>query len=336
MDTIKEDTNLLSNWIFGYQISQAIFVAAKLNLADLLETKPLSYEVLSKAANCHPDALYRLLRALASVGIFKEVDQGVFDHTNLSRLLMTHHQNSIHTVAMMYGNEQYRAWADLLSSIKTGRDAFSQVYEEKFFSYLELHPESFKIFNQYINKHAAKRIEAILASYDFSNPTNVIDLGGGDGQLLIKLLYKYSHLHGIVFDTEEVINTSSKKNDITGLHNRIKFIAGNFFQNVPPSGDIYLLSHIIHNWDDEHATLILKNCRQQINKSGKLLLIEHIIKMGNESDYGKWMDLHMLVILNGRERTQEEYAKLLGAAKFKLNNIIPTSANVSIIEAVPI
>lgn len=329
------DEILLNKWIFGYQISQAISVAAKLEIADFLEMKPQHYEQLSVIAKCHPEALRRLLKALATIGIFKETDTGIFSQTTLSRLLVKHHEKTLYTAALMYGDEQYRAWGELLSCIKTGEESFSSLYQEKFFPYLETHPESLKVFNQYMNQHAPARIEAILNAYDFSKVKKIVDIGGGHGYLLINLLRRHPTIRGVVFDTEKVIRILPDNPDIQKLNGRVEFTTGDFFESVPIGADTYFLSQIIHGWDDQHANKILKNCYHSMNKDGRLLLVERIITAGNEPDYGKWMDLTMLVMLNGKERTQEEYRELLRNANFDMVNVISTHAGLSIIEAVP-
>jgi len=346
MSVNEADIQTMRGWIFGYQISKAIFAATKLGIADILESEPHSVDKLSKKLNCHSKSLYRLLRALTSIGIFQETEAGVFAQNDLSSLLTINNANSLNAATLFYCGKQYQAWGDLTYSIQTGKDSFSRLHQKDFFSYMHDDPSYLNLFNQHLNNNSVQKIEAVLSSYDFSQAKKIIDLGGGNGHWLIYLLEKYAHIHGVVFDTVaqsaafgtgETTNEQNKNAKLKKLGDRICFITGNFLESVPTGGDLYFLSNIIHQWNDENAMAILKNCRKAIDKNGKLLLVEHILPgTENKPDYGKWMDISMLVMLNGREREKTEYESLLQSAKFKLTNVIPTLVGLDIIEAIPI
>jgi len=335
MKSATNDTQTLLHGIFGFQISQAIFVASKLNIAEQLATGPMSCQELADMVEVRSDALYRLLRALASMGIFEETESGFFSNTRRSELLMADHEQSMKITSLMYGEEQYRAWGDLSFSVKTGENAFSHIYKEEFFPYLQQHANALDIFNQYLDKNAVARVMAVLNAYDFSTTHRILDVGGGHGHLLIELLRQYSHIEGMVFDTKEVIESALKSHDCTSSQSLVTYQAGDFFAGIPLGFDVHFLSYIIHDWDDASAIRLLKNCRQSLADSGTLILVESIIKPGNTFDSNKWMDLHMLVTTNGKERTEAEYKSLLHHAGFELTRCIVTAIGSYIIEATP-
>lgn len=323
-------------WIFGFQISQAIYVAAELGIADLLEQGPLHYGELSGRVDCHPDSLYRLLKALASIGIFSEGEAGVYENSELSGLLISGREHSLHSTATMYGDEHYRVWADLLSSVKTGDSCFSRIYGTDYFSYLERQSSSLKKFSQYMNKDVDERIDAILAAYDFSGTRHLVDVGGGYGLVVMALLKKYDGMRGTVFDIEKVILQAQDRSETSEYRDRITFAAGSFIDTVPGNADTYLLSQILHGLNDSQAAAVLRHCRRGISADGRLLIVERLLLPGNAMDYGKWMDLNMLLMLEGKERTQDGYARLLEAQGFELVRVRPTTGGLSMLECRPV
>lgn len=320
--------------ITGYWISKSIYAAAKLGIADLLKEGSQSCEQLAQTTGANARSLYRLLRSLASVGIFAEETPGYFALTPLGACLQTDFPGSMRSVAIALVEEQFQAWGDFLYSIETGKTAFDHVYGMPIFQYYMEHPEQFKIFDAAMSETHGIKDRAVLASYNFSGIETLVDVGGGKGGLIATILKAHPHLKGILFDLPRVI---AEVQPFAGeLDDRLQRISGDFFASVPAGADAYILKRILHDWDDEQALIILKNCRKAIAQNGKLLLVESVIPAGNEPCPAKFLDLHMLAITGGMERTEAEYRHLLAATGFKLTQIIPTSADVDVIEAIPV
>ncbi len=318
----------------GYWISQSIYVAAKLGIADHLMDGPRTSEELAAACQAHAPSLYRLLRGLASVGVFTEVDAGRFALTPTAEWLRTDHPDSMRALAIMYGEEQYQAWGGLLASIQTGAPAFDRRFGASYFHYLAEHPEPAATFNAAMTGWSAQVARAVVEAYDFSACATVVDVGGGHGTLLAAILTANPHLRGILVDLPHVAASATAFLGAAGVADRCQIIAGDFFEALPSGGDAYILAQILHDWDDERSFTILQNCRSAMAPAGRILIVELVIPPGNEPSLGKLLDLHMLVLLTGRERTEVEYRDLLAAAGFRLTRIIPTSSGASIVEAV--
>jgi hypothetical protein len=322
--------------INGYWVSQAIYVAAKLGIADQLKDGPKHCEALAARTGAHTRSLYRLLRGLASLGIFTETEPNCFALTPSAQFLRSDTPESLQAVALMSGEEHYRAWGDLLHSVKTGENAFEQVYGMPIFPYYAQHPESAQIFDRAMTGYSSTETEAVVASYDFSAIRTLVDVAGGHGSLLISILQANPHLQGILFDQAMVIEGAPPLIQAGGVADRCDVAAGDFFESVPKGGDAYILKHIVHDWGDEQAIAILKCCREVIPNTGKLLIVEQVIPPGNEPFMGKFLDLNMLVMCpGGCERTEAEYRTLLAQAGFQLTQIIPTQTFASVIEGRP-
>jgi hypothetical protein len=319
----------------GYWISQALYVAAKLKLADLLKDGPRSSVDLSKATKTHPQALYRLLRALASIDVFAE-ENGKFKLTPLAQGLRSDVLGSHWAVAVMTGDEHYRAWGDLLYSIETGKPAFDRIYGKPPFDYLAEHPENAKIFDAAMTGIHGNETRAMLDAYSFAGYGTLVDVGGGNGSLLMAILRHTPSLKGILYDLPHVVERAAAAIQREGMANRCTPVAGSFFESVPSGHDAYLMRHIIHDWDDEKALTILRNCRKAIKPTGKLLLVEAVIPPGNDPSWSKFLDLNMLLIPGGQERTETEYRQLFKAADFLLTRIVPTTTEISVIEGEPL
>jgi hypothetical protein len=325
----------LNQLICGYWNSQCIYVAAKLGLADLLKNGPLSIEDLSKQCGTHPPSLHRLLRALASIGVFAEQTHQRFTLTPAAALLQSDVPGSQRAMAIMMGEEHFQAWGNLMYSVQTGKPAFEKLFGEPVFEYLSQNPEQAAIFDKAMVGVHGRETAAIVDAYDFSAFKSVADIGGGNGSTLCGILGRHATLHGTLFDLPGVIERASQTVDRAGLSGRIHLVAGDFFQSAPQGADTYFLRHIIHDWDDDKAARILQNVHQAIDRQGRLLVVESVIPAGNEPFFGKLLDLTMLVIPGGRERTEDEYRTLFGQAGFRLARIIPTNAEVSVIEGIP-
>jgi ubiquinone/menaquinone biosynthesis C-methylase UbiE len=316
----------------GYWISQALYVAAKLGIADQLTKGSRSADDLAQATKTHALSLYRLLRALASVGVFADDGRGRFSLTPLAECLRSDVPGSQRALAIMTGEEHYRAWGELLYSVQTGKTAFDKLYGMPVFDFLSKNPEQAEVFDAAMVGVHGRETAAMTDAYDFSGIAVLADIGGGNGSLLTTVLKKYPAMRGILYDLPGVTERAKANLRATGLADRCTVIGGNFFESVPVGADAYLMRHIIHDWDDEKATKILHNVHRAIGKEGRLLVVEGVIPPGNDPSFGKLLDLTMLVIPGGKERTKEEYRKLYEAGGFHLTRIVPTKAEVSVIE----
>jgi ubiquinone/menaquinone biosynthesis C-methylase UbiE len=325
----------LSQLICGNWSSQCVYVAAKLGIADLLKEGPRNIQDLARETATHVESLYRLLRALASIGLFAEMPGQRFTLTPAADLLRSDVSGSQRNLAILMGEEHYRAWGDLLYSIQTGRPAFERIYGQAIFDLLSHDSDKAAFVEKAMAAVHEWQTAALLDVYDFSGFASVADIGGGNGTTLCQILRRYASLHGALFDLPGVIQRASQVVDRFELSDRIHLIAGDFFQSVPNGADAYLLRHIIHEWDDDKAIRILNNVHRAIDQNGRLLVVESAIPAGNEPFFGKLLDLNMLVIRGSRERTEDEFRHLFGRAGFRLARIVPTGAEVSVLEGIP-
>jgi hypothetical protein len=323
----------------GFWISKAIAVAAELGIADHLEHGPKTCEELAQAVSAHPGALYRLLRGIASVGVFAEEAPGCFTLTPLAALLLTNTPQSWRAAAIMNGEPwAWQPWGDLLYSVKTGRPAFDHLFGMEFDAYLAQHRSAADTFQTFMHVATAEEAMAVAPVYDFSGLTTIVDVGGGRGALLGAILQANPHLRGVLFEAPHVIATASPALEAQGVADRCELVAGDFFETLPAGGDVYILKWILVSWNDEQAITILQNCHRAMQANGKLLVVERIIPTGNEPFYGKLADLNLLVLYSGRHRTEAEYRSLFARAGFMLSRIIPTHSptEFSVIEGIPL
>jgi hypothetical protein len=327
---------VLLQMMTGYWVSQALYVAAKLGIADLLADGPVDCKDMAAATETHAPSLQRVLRALASVGVFTEVSPGSFALTPLAELLRTETPGSMRALAIMYAEEQYRAWGELLHSVRTGEMAFDHQFGMGYFEYLAQRPEADRVFNEAMTGWTHQLVGAVVDTYDFSQFETVVDVGGGYGALLAAILRSNPGTRGVLFDLPHVVSSAEELLVAAGVADRCTFAGGDFFAAVPTGGDAFVLSQILHDWDDEHCVAILGQCRRAMPDHSKLLVVELVLPEGDEPFLGKWLDLHMLVLLGGRERTAAEYDALFRAAEFKLARVVPTPPGPSVVEAVPL
>jgi ubiquinone/menaquinone biosynthesis C-methylase UbiE len=325
----------LLQMITSYWTAQSIHVAAKLKLADHINDGPKTAAELATLTRTQPQALYRLLRALASVEIFFEDDQGRFHITPIAECLIDC-RGSQYAVAMMMGEEHFRSWGELLYSVQTGKPAFDHIFGKGIFPYLSEHPEAAKIFDAAMTGFHGSETQAMIEGYDYTGINTVVDVGGGNGTVLIEVLKKYPAIKGILYDLPGVIERAKKNLADNGVAPRCQTITGSFFESIPPGGDTYQMRHIIHDWTDEQCHTILSHIRKVMPKTGRLLVIEMVIKPRNEPQPAKWLDLNMLVLPGGRERTEGEYAEMYAQAGFRLERVVGTPTEVSIIEGRPV
>lgn len=331
MSSPREELNQM---IAGFWRTQAVYVAVRLGIPDLLAAGPRTADELAAESGSHPRSLFRLLRALASSGVFREDADHRFSLTPLSECLRCDAPNSMAGLAWMRGDWQYRAWGDLLHNVQTGETAFDHVFGEPLFDFLRHTPENAAIFDQGMVGVHSRETEAMLAAFDFSDIEVLADIGGGNGSVLAAVLAKYPPLKAILFDRADVIDRAKANLAQAGVADRVQFIAGDFFQSLPRGADAYFLRHIIHDWNDERSRTILKNCRAAMPTNGRLLLAEFVLPDGPEPFHGKWFDLAMMTVTGGQERTELEYRSLLNDCGFECRRVVPTATELSVIEAV--
>ena len=316
--------------------ARAVYAAAKLCLPDLLADGPRTAADLAQATGMDTAALYRLLRALASRGVFTEVSSQRFALTALGAALKSGAPGGARAAVLtLAGDWQWKAWDNVLFSLRTGKPALGAAFGMPLFDYLTAHPDDGALFNEaMIGMHGAVG-PAIAAACDFSHFRSIIDVGGGTGTLLRTILQENVHLRGTLFDLPETIREAQKSIAASSLSDRCECVAGDFFKDVPEGHDAYVMAHVLHDWTDEQALPILRNCRRAIPDEGRLLIVEAVLPPGDTPHHGKMMDLLMLTVTGGLERTAQQFASLLDSADFKLTRVIPTSTHQSVVEAVP-
>ena len=323
----------MTQMIFGFVNSKAIHVAAKLNIADHIAANgPMSAAELAKLSGAHEESLYRLLRALASNGIFEEKPDGKFALTPLAECLADSSATSVKAMAQATGNIFYKAYEEFNHSVQTGETGFVKAVGMQPFEYLSKNPEEGKIFDRMMTEFHGGETDPMVNNYDFSVFDTVVDVGGGNGAVIAAVLNKNPNVNGILFDLAEVIGRSRENINAWGLSSRCKVEAGSFFDEVP-RGDAYILRHIVHDWSDADAIKILSNCRKALSPGGKILVVEAVIPKGNDPHPYKWLDLTMLLI-GGKERTKEQFENIFSKSGLKLNRIVPATPVVNVVEAV--
>jgi hypothetical protein len=324
----------LTQMIFGFMPAQAIAAAAKLGIADLLEDGPRTADDLAQSTETHGGSLYRLLRALASVGVFAEDPDGKFRLTPMGEFLRSDVPGSLRAFSIYMGADFHlRVWEDLLYSVTHGRPVFNHIHKKGVFEYFEENREHAKIFNDAMTSFSASVSEPIVKAYDFSKIGKICDIGGGHGFLLSAVLEQYPHMNGVLYDAASVVSGAEDLLKAQGVRGRCEMVAGDFFESAPPA-ESYIMKHIIHDWEDEKSIKILRNCRQAMTGDGKVLVVEMVVPEGNTPSPSKFLDLEMLLFLHSHERTAREYGALFEKAGFRLTRVIPTESPYSIVEGV--
>jgi hypothetical protein len=319
--------------IQGFWVSRAIWAVAELGIADLLKNRPMKSEELALAAGTHAPSLYRVLHALASVGVFAEDDAQRFALTPLGQTLRSDVPGSLRLLASeLLGRDHYPAWEQLLYGIETGAIAFDHVFGMSRWQYNVEHPQEAMAFDEAMASFNSIITDAIVTSYDFSSSGTVVDVGGGSGSLLAAILKANPSLRGVLTDLPHVLDGAQRRLTAENVAERCEIVGADFFKSVP-RGDTYLLKWIMHDWDDQSAERILKNCRAAMRPGGRVLLVESIVDPRKGSSLAKFMDLSVLVMTGGRERTEPEYRTLLGRADLKITDVISTGTELSLIEA---
>jgi len=316
------DREKLLTLFSGEWISRALYTTAKLEIADKLDEPRTSLE-LSNLTKCHPESLDRLMTALSNFLVFEKLSDGRYINNHTSLLLKKNHPETLHGLCIFYGEDIHKAFDSFLSSIKIGKPAFELSFGEPIFQYFKNHPERLSLFKQGMKEKSLAVINSILDSYEFGNFTTLCDVGGGEGQFLKGLLKRHPHLKATLFELPEVANQPHDKT--------YQVISGNFFNSIPQGIDAYLLKSVLHDWDDEECKKILDNCFSAMSPNSKLLITEVVID--KEFPYASCMDMLMLTLTGGKERSLDTFKKMLYQSGFIIQNIYPTSTEFTLIEA---
>lgn len=319
----------------GYRYSQATYVMAKLGLADALAAGPATAAELADRIDVNAEALARFLRLAAFCGLVTEVSGDRFELTEVGKLLRVGVDGSMNALAIMLGEEHYAAWGSLLYSVKTGKPAFDHVFGSPLFDYLAKNAEAQATFDAAMSSGVDVYLAAVADAYDFRART-LVDVGGGNGSLSAIILKRHPQVEAVIYDQPQVLEGADRYLTEAGVRERCRLVPGNFFESVPEGGDVYLLSNIVHDWDDERATRILKNCREAMNPSGVVLLLEAVVPEHGTPSQAASHDVNMMVLLTGKERTQKQFESLLAAAGLGLQKVTPASNIESLIEARPL
>lgn len=319
----------------GKWISRSISAAATLGIAEILAAGPKTPAELAADLGAHELSLYRMLRALASVGVFAEDSAGRFSNTPLSTVLCADAPDSIRGMATFMGApESWATWSDMLHTLRTGEAAFEHQLGEHFFSYTAKKPALAASFNEAMIGMSAHDAEAVVEAFDFSSVATLADIGGGHGGTLMSILAKHPGVRGLLFDQPDVVAGARKTFENAGVAERVEIVGGDFFKAVPAGADGYMLKYILHDWSDAQAVQILKNIHRDARPGARLFIVDAVIAAGNAPDLGKVIDLQMLVMFTGgRERTEREFAALLSEAGFSIKRVVPTASHLSVIEA---
>ncbi len=319
----------------GKWISQALAVAADLGIADLLKDGTKTAADIARATSASQDGVYRLLRALASLGLFAESANRKFRLMPLGQLLRTDSTQALGAYARFVAHEStWRPWGELRYSVRTGEPAFDRVFGMPVFEYFAKTPEAAAVFDAAMTSISTMEARAVAAAYDFSRIGTLVDVGGGHGLMLMMLLNAHKQLRGVLFDLPHVTGGALHVADFA---DRCQVVAGDFLVSVPEGGDAYILKHIVHDWDDERAIQILGNCHRAMSSGGRLLLVDPVIPPGNTAHFGKLLDLEMLVLTpRGRERTRAEFQDLLKRSGFRLRRVVATNTHLSVVEGTKI
>jgi len=327
---------LLFQMVIGKWISQALATIVGFGVPDQLSDGARRCSDLARQAGVSEEGLYRLLRALASVGVCAETADRRFKLTPMGRFLRSDHPESLAGIARFIGHDStWRPWGELDYSVRTGMPAFDHVFGTSIFEYFSKNPEAAAVFDRAMTSISMTEARAAAAAYDFKGVETLMDVAGGHGQLLATVLGSHKKMRGVLFELPHVAAGAAATFARAGITARVRIESGDFFRELPSGADTIIMKHIIHDWDDDSAMRILQTCHRALGVRGKMLIVDPVVPPGNTPHYGKLLDLEMLVLTpRGRERTKNEFARLLQRAGFRLSRIIATKSPLSIVEAV--
>src|SRR5579864_1392145 len=317
----------------SYWTSQAIYVVAKLGIADLLKDRPLKCSEIAAIVGADVGSVFRLMRALSSLGIFAQTSDGYFYILPLGENLRADIPGSLKAIIITLGEIHYQACGALLHAVQTGSPAFDQVFGAGLFEYLGRNADAANSFNEGMASLARMLAYGVVLAYDLGRVSCIVDVGGGNGRFLETILEIYPEIQGTVFDSAATIERNRLR--AGSKPRRCSYVAGDFFASVPQGGDLYFLCGVVHDCDDERPVTILRNCRAAVSTTGRLLLLETVVPENDSMHFSKILDLNMLAMSSGRERSQTEFRTLLAAAGFRISKIVATMAPQSLIEAIP-
>jgi C-methyltransferase len=330
---------VLDHMVLNVVVARCLYVVAELRIADSLRDGPRHVDDLARDAGVHPDALYRFMRTLASVGFFCETTDRCFASTRLSECLRADAPGSMLATAQYVGADwMFAGWASVMTTVRNGKTYHENMHDKSFFSWYDSNPECRRIFDDAMASMSTMAIPTITAAYDFSSLETIIDVGGGEGGLLAAILRKTPHLRGTLFDLPHVVARAEQMGLLSEseVAARVTMVGGDFFQRIPEGHDAYVLKWILHDWNDADTLRILENCFRAMQKRGTLLIVEMVLSPGNQHSLAKFSDIGMLALTGGRERTVGEYRELLRKAGFSLRRVLPTASGYSLLEAMPV
>jgi hypothetical protein len=333
--TLPPHAQLIQMFSAGWK-SSLLHAAAEIGLADQLAAGPKTADEVAQSLRLHAPSMHRFMRALASLGILSERDGRRFALTPLGEAMKTGARGSARGTMLAFGGAwMTRAWEEVRYSLATGKTAFEKVHGMPAFDYLAQHPDIASNFSQAMVGFHGAEPPAVAEAYDFSPFATVVDVGGATGHMLATILKHHAAPRGILFDMPHVVRDAPALLESRGVAKRVTIEAGSFFERVPTGGDAYILSHVIHDWSEEQCLAILGNCRKAMKPTARLLIVEMVLPAGDAPHPGKVLDMVMLVVPGGQERTEAEYAALLKKAGFRLARVVPTASDASVVEAVP-
>jgi hypothetical protein len=320
----------------GHWISQSLYAVAALGVADHLQDSPKSLRQLARLSGANPRALYRVMRALTGLSVFTECSAGYFSLSEVGKLLVDGAPGSLRALAVWNGGITYQAWGDVVRTVQSGEPALPRTLGQSLFQYLEAHPEAAGVFHKAMAGLAAHTASAVADACSFAESRVVVDVGGGSGALLATILKSNPRVRGVVFDAQSALGPAATQLAEAGVLDRCELLVGDFFESVPQGGDTYILSSVLHDWRDRECLRILRHCRAAIPEEGRLLVVETVVFPEDSFCFTDLLDLQMLVVTGGRERTFDGYRKLLARTGYGVSQTIRTQAAESVLEAIPV
>ncbi|MCP3142021.1 acetylserotonin O-methyltransferase [Pyxidicoccus xibeiensis] len=328
---------MMQQMVYGFWVSRCLQIMAQLGIADIIGDTPRTVEELAQASGTHAPSLRRMLRLLSGLGVMRKDEQSeCWSLTELGGMLRKDNPGSVYGSLMAHGHLlSWQAWGDLVSSLKTGQPSVEKFMGDTFFGYMSTHPEDAAIFNGSMAAYQTLNAPAVVSAYDFSSAKRIMDVGGGTGTLMAHILNAHPAAAGAIFEMPHVAKEARARLSGLGLAERCEVFEGDFFQRIPPGQDVYILSQILHDWDDEKSLRILTNIREAMHADSRLLIVETVLPGDNAMHFGNLYDVAMLVLVGGQERTEAEYSALVSKAGLKVSRILPTSMPPSVVEVVP-